>query len=74
MQYVSELSLIVSRNSNFLVFFVNGRNIRKMKPGGIPIGEKFDLMIHSYVIFPTEQEYVIQFFLSQKTKILDHFY
>ena len=45
-----------------------------MKPGGIPIGEKIDLMIHSYVIFPTEQEYVIQFFLSQKTKILDHFY
>ena len=45
-----------------------------MKPGGIPIGEKFDLMIHSYVIFPTEQEYVIQFFLSQKTKILDYSY
>ena len=44
-----------------------------MKPEGIPICEKFDLMIHSYVIFPTEQEYVIQI-QSQKTKILDHFY
>ena len=74
MQYVSELSLIVSRNSNFLVFFVNGRKYSINEARGIPIGEKFDLMIHSYGIFPTEQEYVIQFFLSQKTKILDHFY
>ena len=43
-------------------------NILYMKPGGIPIGEKFDLMIHSYVIFPTEQEYVIHFFSISKDK------
>ena len=41
-----------------------------MKPGGIPIGEIFHLMTQSYVVFDTEQEYVIYFFLSQKTKIL----
>ena len=41
-----------------------------MKPGGTPIGEIFHLMIQSYVVFKTEQEYVIHFFLSQKMKIL----
>ena len=44
-----------------------------MKPGGTPIGEIFHLMTQSYVVFDTEQEYVIHFFLSQKTKILEPF-
>ena len=41
-----------------------------MKPGGTPIGENFHLMTQSYVVFYTEQEYVLNFFLSQNTKIL----
>ena len=44
-----------------------------MKPGGTPIGEIFHLMTQSYVVFDTEQEYVIHFCLSQKTKILEPF-
>ena len=45
-----------------------------MKPGGTPIGEIFYLMIQSYVVFYTDQEYVIHSLLSQKTKILGPFY
>ena len=44
-----------------------------MKPGGTPIGEIFHLMTQSYVVFYTEQEYVIHLFLSQTTKILEPF-
>ena len=35
-----------------------------MKPGGTPISAIFYLMTQSYVVFDTEQEYVIHFFLS----------
>ena len=48
-----------------------------MKPGGTLIGEIFHLMIQSYVVFKTEQEYVIHFFSISKDKnsrtILVHF-
>ena len=44
-----------------------------MKPGGTPIGEIFHLRTQYYVVFKTEQEYVIYFFLSHKTKILEPF-
>ena len=44
-----------------------------MKPGGTPIGEIFHLMTQSYVVFDTKLDYVIHFFLSQKTKILEPF-
>ena len=36
-----------------------------MKPGGTPIGKIFHLMTQSYVVFDTEQEYVIYFYLKR---------
>ena len=45
-----------------------------MRPGGTPIGENFELKTPSNVIFHTEQEYEIHFFLSQKIKISDPYY